>query len=121
VVSNALLRSDRIDHYIRSNHRARVNRKITAVGGDITVTESGLAAAIHKEGPGGVREYLRWLEGHGLNSRDQQNAMPAGSAGSRSSSSLISLADRAIGRIAHNIAPVPVLPRDPHISIFMVN
>jgi hypothetical protein len=67
--------SDRIDHYIRSNHAARLTKQITGIKEDITVTESGLAAAIHKEGPGAVRAYFGWLEQHGWNSRDHQEEM----------------------------------------------
>ena len=67
--------SESTDRYIRARHASHLNRQITGIKADIAVTESGLAAAIHKEGPGGVSAYFRWLDRHGWNSRDHQAEM----------------------------------------------
>ena len=54
-----------------------VGQKIEGIKAPITVTEGGLAAAAHRAGPDGVRQYLDRLERNGWKS--DINEMPEGS------------------------------------------
>jgi hypothetical protein len=69
----------RLETSVRNNHLARIGKTITGIKGDISVTESGLVAAMHKRGPTGVIRYFRWLESKGWNSKDHQKEMPTDS------------------------------------------
>ncbi|HEU0069774.1 MAG TPA: hypothetical protein VFS04_00640 [Alphaproteobacteria bacterium] len=60
-----------LDRQIKSKGlESRIGQTIKGVLADIEVTQSGLAAAAHRHGAGGVREYFRWLDEHQGNSRD---------------------------------------------------
>ncbi len=55
---------------VQTHHLQRLGKTITGLKADITVTESGLVAAMHIRGRAGVIRYFEWLENKGWNSRD---------------------------------------------------
>ncbi|MSO93234.1 MAG: hypothetical protein EXQ86_07520 [Rhodospirillales bacterium] len=65
---------DYVEKYI-GKYAGRIGTEIKGVRGTITVTESGLAAALHRGGPNHVRDYFDWVSKKGMNSGDNQTEM----------------------------------------------
>jgi hypothetical protein len=76
---NAALKdlADVIDGYIRDNgHSGRIGKTLKGVVEDFKISQSGLAAAIHRQGIGTVGQYFDWLEKNGWDSRAKIEALP---------------------------------------------
>lgn len=68
---------DRIDGYIRDKgHSGRIGKTIDGVVEKFQINQSGLAAAIHKEGIGAVGNYFKWLESNKWTSRGDIETLP---------------------------------------------
>jgi hypothetical protein len=76
---NAALKdlTDKIDGYVKKRgHIGRIGERIDGVLENFKVSQSGLAAAVHKEGIGMVGRYFDWLDQNGGNSHDNIEVLP---------------------------------------------